>query len=327
VCITWAGIPGANSILPNALNKLTHTCTHKIRGHSQKKKKKDNLLNYTQRAIWWNGRRCIYSLVSFTLRKWIFVTHPLTSVVALSLKKLTPPPSTGGFLHFTKVLSFYLCCCSPSQSIWLVRKPSRCSTSLILGGVSYTFTQLRTSERQFHPDRVIRVSSGRWSGSHSASLSQACYSNPGSYQADGWSSQLFPSLLQVPLCNWDLLSSLVWDQQVCWCLMGHSPNKPEMPSPGEKEVKTESPSPQKCYRNLEQRYGTLRLFRKEYLLACCQRIQIQSLSHKNKGFSPYIPLRAGYRSKKPGVTHIWLHATLLATSPSRLCELLHIYIL
>jgi hypothetical protein len=39
-------------------------------------------------------------------------------------------------------------------------------------------------------------------------------------------------------------------------------------------------------------------------------IPIQRLSPKNKGALPYIPLQAGYRSKKQSLTHIWLHASL-----------------
>jgi hypothetical protein len=50
--------------------------------------------------------------------------------------------------------------------------------------------------------------------------------------------------------------------------------------------------------------------------AAAQRIPIQRLSSKNKGALPFIPLQAGYRSKKQSLTHIWLHASLLATSPS-----------
>jgi hypothetical protein len=51
------------------------------------------------------------------------------------------------------------------------------------------------------------------------------------------------------------------------------------------------------------------------VLAAAQQIHIQRLSPKNKGALPYISLQAGYRSKKQGLTHIWLHTTLLATSP------------
>jgi hypothetical protein len=40
----------------------------------------------------------------------------------------------------------------------------------------------------------------------------------------------------------------------------------------------------------------------------------QRLSPENKGVSPYIPLQAGYRSKKQSLTHIWLHMTLLVIS-------------
>jgi uncharacterized protein YbaP (TraB family) len=45
-----------------------------------------------------------------------------------------------------------------------------------------------------------------------------------------------------------------------------------------------------------------------------QQTYVQRLSPENKGDLLYIPLQAGYRSKKQGLTHIWLHATLLATS-------------
>jgi hypothetical protein len=39
---------------------------------------------------------------------------------------------------------------------------------------------------------------------------------------------------------------------------------------------------------------------------------------ENKRVSPCIPLQAGYRSKNKGLIHIWLHATLLATSSPEL---------
>jgi hypothetical protein len=42
------------------------------------------------------------------------------------------------------------------------------------------------------------------------------------------------------------------------------------------------------------------------ILASAQQIHIQRLSSKNKGALPYIPLQVGYRSKKQGLTHIWL---------------------
>jgi hypothetical protein len=56
-----------------------------------------------------------------------------------------------------------------------------------------------------------------------------------------------------------------------------------------------------CCRNLKLRYETLRQFsRKQHfiLLAQIQQTRVQRLSPKNKGVSPYIPLQAGYRSKK-----------------------------
>jgi hypothetical protein len=46
--------------------------------------------------------------------------------------------------------------------------------------------------------------------------------------------------------------------------------------------------------------------------AGAQRIPIQRLSPENKGALPYIPWQAGYRSKRRGLTPIWLYAALLA---------------
>jgi hypothetical protein len=48
--------------------------------------------------------------------------------------------------------------------------------------------------------------------------------------------------------------------------------------------------------------------------AYTQWTRVQRLSPKNKGVSPYIPLQAGYRSKKQSLTHICLHVTLWAIS-------------
>jgi hypothetical protein len=43
---------------------------------------------------------------------------------------------------------------------------------------------------------------------------------------------------------------------------------------------------------------------------------VQRLSPRTKGsLLPYIPLQAGYRSKKQGIIHIWLYLILLATLP------------
>jgi hypothetical protein len=61
---------------------------------------------------------------------------------------------------------------------------------------------------------------------------------------------------------------------------------------------------------------------------------VQRLSPENKVVSPYIPLQAGYRSKKQGLIHIWLYLILLATVsqcyvtfPSLvLCDLPHVQI-
>jgi hypothetical protein len=60
------------------------------------------------------------------------------------------------------------------------------------------------------------------------------------------------------------------------------------------------------------------------MLAQNQCTRVQRLSPKNKGVLPYIPLQAGYRGKRQGLTHMWLYVTLLATSPPVLHDLLHI---
>jgi hypothetical protein len=57
------------------------------------------------------------------------------------------------------------------------------------------------------------------------------------------------------------------------------------------------------------------------LPAVAQWIHIQRLSPENKGVSSYIPLQIGYRSKKQGLIHTWLHVTVLATLPSVVCDL------
>jgi hypothetical protein len=58
--------------------------------------------------------------------------------------------------------------------------------------------------------------------------------------------------------------------------------------------------------------------------AAAQWIHIQRLNPENKGHSLYLPLQADYRSKMSGLTHIWLHVTLLAILPPVLHDLLHI---
>jgi hypothetical protein len=45
-----------------------------------------------------------------------------------------------------------------------------------------------------------------------------------------------------------------------------------------------------------------------------QQTRVQRLSPENKGVSPYVPLQAGYRSKKQSSTHLWLHVISLAIS-------------
>jgi hypothetical protein len=61
--------------------------------------------------------------------------------------------------------------------------------------------------------------------------------------------------------------------------------------------------------------------------AVAQQIHIQRLSPKNNEAFSYIPLQAGYRSKKQGLTHMWLYVCPLATLPSVLCDLTHLHIL
>jgi hypothetical protein len=71
--------------------------------------------------------------------------------------------------------------------------------------------------------------------------------------------------------------------------------------------------------NLKMRYGTMRqLSRKAHFIVPAQThwTHVQRLSPENQevSYNNYIPLQAGYRSKKQSSTHIWLHVTLLAIS-------------
>jgi hypothetical protein len=141
--------------------------------------------------------------VSLPLWNLIFVTHPLTLVVAISQGKAHHPHPVLEvfFCILPKDLSFYFCC-SPSWSILLVRKPGRCLTSLTPGGVSHTFAPLPKPERHtFTLDRVTRGSLG---GDHSPLLPptgriiiQNCVLTSVVGGAPNW----FPSLLQVPLLS------------------------------------------------------------------------------------------------------------------------------
>jgi hypothetical protein len=142
--------------LPNALNKLTHTHTHKIRVYSQKKSFKLYPEGYL--VEWW-----IMHLFSFES------ASSELNFCYLSLnfgcgyfpgKAQSSPQYWRVFCILPKVLSFYLCC-SPSWSILLVRKPCRCPTSLIPRDVSHTFAPLPKPERlSFTPDRVTQGSLG-----------------------------------------------------------------------------------------------------------------------------------------------------------------------
>jgi hypothetical protein len=157
--------------------------------------------------------------LSLPLWNWFFV-NPFLNLVCCYFpgKAQHHPPlsSTGGFCILLKVLSFYLCC-SPSWSILLVRKPNRCSTSLIPGGVSHTFTCSLNLRDTVSPQIVLLgcllggdqspllPSKGRpiiWNWVLTSLLCGAPY----------W----FLSLLQVPLCSWDLLSAMLgeWSPSV-----------------------------------------------------------------------------------------------------------------
>jgi hypothetical protein len=72
-----------------------------------------------------------------------------------------------------------------------------------------------------------------------------------------------------------------------------------------------------CCRNVKLRYRTLRQFSRKqcfFVLTQTQQARVQRLSPENKEVSSYIPLQAGYRSKRQSSTHIWLHVTSLAVS-------------
>jgi hypothetical protein len=178
--------------LDNAVNKLhththTHTHTETIRVHSEKPFK---TITSGLSVDWW-----MMHLIFMSLPLWnrIFVTHPLTSVVAVSWKS---------------------------------------STSLIPGGVSHTFTPFPKLERpSFTPDRVTWGSlGGDQYPAPSASQRQAYYLNLSSYQSDGWSSKLVPdpssgSFVQLRLALWHTRrGDPPSGQQVCGCLVGYSPD-------------------------------------------------------------------------------------------------------
>jgi hypothetical protein len=56
-----------------------------------------------------------------------------------------------------------------------------------------------------------------------------------------------------------------------------------------------------------------------------QRTRVQRLSPKSKRGLCYRSLQVGYRSKKQSLTHMWLHATLLApSSPSAMWSSSHL---
>jgi hypothetical protein len=81
----------------------------------------------------------------------------------------------------------------------------------------------------------------------------------------------------------------------------------------------------KCCGIFKQGNGTPRLFRGNASSGSV--IHIQRLSPENKGALPYIPLQAGYKSKKQSLTHTWLLVMSLATSSSVLCDCFHVLFL
>jgi hypothetical protein len=98
-------------------------------------------------------------------------------------------------------------------------------------------------------------------------------------------------------------------------------------SPGDKQVKTPS-APPEMLQDIQAGNQDTKAFQEAMfisILTAAQWIPIQRL--RPKGF-PYILLQAGYRSNpNMGLTRIWSYASLLATSPSVLCDLSHIHIL
>jgi hypothetical protein len=91
----------------------------------------------------------------------------------------------------------------------------------------------------------------------------------------------FLSLLWIPLCNQDLLSDVSGEAspsigstgllEPCGMLSQQAREAKSWQQGGENTISSESQmNPHKCYRNLEHRHGTPRLFRKQYLLVCQQ---------------------------------------------------------
>jgi hypothetical protein len=107
-----------------------------------------------------------------------------------------------------------------------------------------------------------------------------------------------------------------------------------MLSPGNKEVKTTSSnpgqeSPEMLWDIQAGKQDTKTFWEAVFIsmLSVAQQIHIQMLSPEDKGALPCRPLQESYRSKKQSLTHIRLHASLLATLCSVLCDLPHTQIL
>jgi hypothetical protein len=194
---------------------MLYTHTHTQLEYTLRK----TFLNHNQRAIWWNDGSCICSLVESPSLELNFCCPSLNlSCGDFPGTAQLPYPQYWRFLAFyPKCFLFYLCC-SFSWSICLVRKPGKCSTFLIPGSISHTFTPLWKPERPgFTPDRVTQGVSGRWPVSASPSQRQAYYSNLDSYQSDGQGSQLVPepspgSLVQLRLA----LRCARRGKSLCW---------------------------------------------------------------------------------------------------------------
>jgi hypothetical protein len=75
----------------------THTHTHKIRVHTQKKKKNFLVIRRGLSSRMVDDASILLWVSLFGIE--FFVTHPLTSVVAISQEKLNPPPILRGVLH------------------------------------------------------------------------------------------------------------------------------------------------------------------------------------------------------------------------------------
>jgi hypothetical protein len=126
------------------------------------------------------------------------------------------------------------------------------------------------------------------------------------------------------------------DETVHWCLarsllpvvQGTHPGD----KGGEKALSSKSQmSPQKCCGIFQTETQDTEADQQGATIYCdgtdsadsCPKAEPQEQKHIR--WEPYMPLQAGYRSKEQGLTHIWLHATILSTSlPSALWSSSHL---